>query len=168
MINLETDRLFLRVIKKENAGFILKLLNCPNWIEYIGDRDVYTLKDAEAFIEERMLANEKRDGCSLLLVSTKPNDEPIGLCGLLKRPFLDEPDLGFAILPSYARQGYTFEASKSVLQYANTIKKIEHVYEFTSAHNIASQRLLNKLGMRLKEKKWIEDYEEECWIYIQE
>ena len=35
---LETERLVLRRLTSEDAAFILRLLNEPSWLRFIGDR----------------------------------------------------------------------------------------------------------------------------------
>jgi RimJ/RimL family protein N-acetyltransferase len=45
---------------------------------------------------------------------------PIGICGLVKRNYLDDIDLGYALLPRYWGQGYAYEAAKAVLDYATS------------------------------------------------
>ena len=44
---LETDRLVLRQLQASDAAFILRLVNEPSWLRYIGDKGVRTLEDAE-------------------------------------------------------------------------------------------------------------------------
>jgi hypothetical protein len=47
---LETERLLIRQFTAEDASFILELLNDPAFIQNIGDRNVRTLEEAQAYI----------------------------------------------------------------------------------------------------------------------
>ena len=47
---LETERLIIRQFKLSDASFIMQLLNSPGWLEYIGDRNIRTIDDAEAYL----------------------------------------------------------------------------------------------------------------------
>ena len=166
-MELQTKRLILRKATIQDANFIFNLLNSPGWLEFIGDRNVRTLKDARLFIDTALEGSFKEFGYGLLLMEKKQDGQPVGLCGLLKRSFFDVPDLGFAVDPEFVRQGYTYEASKRVLAYANQALEIERVLAFTKEKNLASQKLLMKLNMTLVEKKFLAQYDEVCWIYSQ-
>lgn len=80
----------------------------------------------------------------------KESHTPIGLCGFLKRDYLDAEDIGFALLPEYERKGYTYEAASAVLNYGENQLGLTKVYAITSKDNIASQKLLKKLGLSFK------------------
>ncbi len=48
---VKTDRLAIRSLDKIDAAFILKLVNEPSFLEYIGDKGVQSILDAEAYIQ---------------------------------------------------------------------------------------------------------------------
>src|ERR1041384_1107267 len=100
MTVLETERLSLRHLTVDDAQFILKLLNEPSFLRYIGDKQVRNLKDAEAYILNGPVASYERHGFGLYLVELKESYTPIGMCGFLKRDELPDPDIGFAFLPA--------------------------------------------------------------------
>ena len=167
MMALETERLILEKATHEDAEFVFRLLNSPTWIEHIGDRNINDLNDAKAYIDSALINSYKKHGFGMLKMKLKKNGSPIGMCGLLQRTFLSEPDIGFAILPEFERQGFTYEAASAVLQHANEVLGETNIHAFTSLTNTASQELLLKLGLLFQEKKWIEEYSEECMIYSQ-
>lgn len=101
MIVLETERLILRYQKIEDAAFILELLNDPSWIQYIGDRGVRTIDDARDYILKGALDMYARLGFGFYLTELKEGGIPIGICGLVKRDFLEDVDIGFALLPRF-------------------------------------------------------------------
>ena len=99
----------------DDAPFILGLLNDPDFLRYIGDRGVRTLDDAAAYITNGPLASYARHGFGLYLVSLGDTGVPIGISGVLRRDTLPDPDIGFAFLPGFRRQGYALEAARAVL-----------------------------------------------------
>lgn len=143
----QTPRLTLELLKLDDAPFILELLNSPGWLQYIGDRGVKTLEDAEKYIVEGPLQDFEKLGHSLFKVVLKETGLPIGLCGLLKRDFLDHPDIGFAFLDEYAGKGHALEASQAVLDWAKELLDIDRVLAITLAENERSIGLLKKLGL---------------------
>ena len=99
MTALETDRLQIRRLTTDDAEFILRLLNEPSFLRYIGDRGVRTTDDARAYIVNGPIASYDRFGFGLCLVVDATTRAPLGICGLLKRDALEHPDIGFAFLP---------------------------------------------------------------------
>lgn len=145
---LETDRLTLRHLSAGDAEFVLDLLNQPSFIRYIGDKQVRTLDDARAYVLEGPVRSYETYGFGLNLVELKPAGTPIGICGVLKRDTLPDPDIGFAFLPDYWNQGYAFEAAAAVMKHARESLGLERVLAITTPDNDASARLLAKIGLR--------------------
>lgn len=149
----------------DDSVFIFKLLNSPKWIKNIGDRGVKSVKQAEEYIKERMLPQLERLGYGNFTVIRKSDDIKIGTCGLYDREGLEGLDIGFAFLPEYEGQGYAYEAAKKLMQTAITEFKISKIKGITLESNIASRRLLEKLGLVYKEMIRIADDSEELMLY---
>src|SRR5437762_5626654 len=98
-----------------DAPFMVVLLNDPAFLRYIGDKGVRAPEDAVRYIETGPLESYARFGFGLYLVEAKETGEPMGMCGLLKRDVLDHPDLGFAFLPAFRRQGVALESARAAL-----------------------------------------------------
>lgn len=145
---IETGRLVLAELADRDAPFILGLLNEPSFLRFIGDRGVRNLEDARRYIREGPVAGYRRHGHGLLRVGLKMTDTPIGICGVLKRDTLAEPDLGFSLLPAYWSAGYALEAASAVLSDARTRLGLGRVLAIVSPGNEPSFRLLAKLGFK--------------------
>lgn len=142
---LETDRLVLRRLSVEDAGFILELLNEPAWIRFIGDRGVRTLEDARAYIQKGPMEMYARCGFGLYLTELK-DGTPLGLCGLVKRDFLPDADLGFAFLSRFWGKGYAYEAASAVMTHAKATLGLQRIVAITTPDNESSIALLEKAG----------------------
>ena len=164
MTVIETSRLILSELKTEDAAFILKLYNDRDFISYIGDKGIRSIKDAEKFIENGPKQSYREHRHGLYLVQLK-DFTSIGICGLLKRANLDLPDIGFAILPDYRRVGFIYEASKAVIQDAKKRLLYDKIVAITSPNNNASINLLIKLGFRYKEIIKIESENKSTQLY---
>jgi RimJ/RimL family protein N-acetyltransferase len=147
---LETERLTLRRIREADAAFMLGLLNEPSFLQYIGDRGVRTEDDARAYIRNGPMASYDTFGFGLWLVRLKEDDTPIGICGLLKRETLPDVDVGFALRPAYWSAGYAMEAAAGVLTYGREALRLSRVAAIVQADNLASIRLLGKLGLQFE------------------
>ena len=162
-IIVETDRLFIQEANLKDAPFFYELLNSPNWLEYIGNRNIHSLQEAETYIRDNLIKSYDQNGFGLYKVSLKEKNTPIGICGLLKRTYLDHPDIGFATLPAFERQGLTFEAAKGVLHYAQNKLSHEKILAITTEHNQGSQALLQKVGLKSVDKIFL-DREEKLFL----
>jgi len=74
----ETERLILRPMSLEDREFIFELYNRPKFIQYIGDRHIKTVDDAENYIKNRFLPQIEKLGFGNYLVVTKDKNEKIG------------------------------------------------------------------------------------------
>jgi RimJ/RimL family protein N-acetyltransferase len=162
---LETERLILRKFTLEDSHFIIELLNTEGWIKYIGDRNVKTTQQARAYLENGPLKSYRNNGFGLALVQLKDNDTSIGMCGLIKRDYLDHPDIGFAFLPNYTGHGYALEIVKKTIDYAFTSLRKEKIMAIVVPENRSSIRLLEKVGFTYNNNFVTTDTNEELSLY---
>ena len=148
MLVTKSSRLRLRHIEIDDAGFILGLLNDPEFSRFVGDKNVRDLDTAQDYIRQGPVASYKNFGFGLYLVELIDSGEPIGICGLLKRNFLDHADLGFALMPAYCGHGYAFEAAQATIEFARNALGLKQIIAFSVPDNIRSTKLLDRLGMQ--------------------
>ena len=162
---LETGRLILSELTVNDAPFFYKLVNDPSWIEFIGDRDVKTLADAENYLSTKIIPSYKINGFGFYLVSSKNKNESIGISGLIDREGLENIDVGYAFLPEFRGKGYAYEATKSVLSYAKNTLQIKPVIAITNVDNIKSCQLLERLGLKFDKIIQLPDNPVKCKLY---
>ena len=165
MVQYETERLVFRPSNLEDKAFMLELLNTPKWLKYIGDRKVYTLDAAEAYILEKIMPQQKALGYSNYTVIRKSDQIKLGTCGIYNREGLDGVDIGFAFLPAFEGMGYAYEASARLLELAFTEFGLKQVSAITTKANIGSQKLLEKLGLQFVKFTSIPNDTEELMYY---
>lgn len=149
---LQTEHLLLREFEISDAKFIIELVNDPDWIKYIVDKNIHTEEAAVDYLKV-LRANYTELGFGFYCVVDKASGKAIGLCGLMKRPYLELVDLGFATLKEYRKKGLTFEVSKAMMNYAHTELNIEQLAAITNVNNYASRKLLMKLGFKFDSVK---------------
>ncbi|MBF2707869.1 GNAT family N-acetyltransferase [Flavobacterium soyangense] len=150
MKTFETERLILKPTSKEDAGLILQLFNTPKFLEYIGNRELYTLKDAEEYIKTKILPQIERLGFGNYTIIRKYDSEKIGSCGLYDREGVKGIDIGFALLPLFEKQGYAYESVLKLKEMAFNDFKLNQISGITSEQNKASQDLLMKIGLEFE------------------
>jgi [ribosomal protein S5]-alanine N-acetyltransferase len=145
--SFETERLLLQPSSLAYAPFVFELLNTPKWLANIGDRNVHSVADAEQYIEVKMLPQFERLGFGNYFVFRKADGVIMGSCGLYDRDGLEGVDIGFAFLPQYEGQGYGYECASKIMEVGVKDFGIKKISAITIPENIASQKLIEKLGL---------------------
>ena len=155
----QTDMLQLYPLTVQDAAFIFEMVNKPEWIKFIGQRNVNTLEDANSYVQKILDSSN----ISYKVIRLKETLTPVGIITLIKRDYLDAHDIGFAMLPIYAGHGYAYEAAKQVLDTELLSGRHNKIAAITVSSNDRSIKLLEKLGLRFE--KQIEDGGEELLVF---
>ncbi len=142
-----------------DEDFMYELVNTPDWIRFIGDRNVKTKADAELYLQ-RIIHNPN---VNYWVVRTQSQLMPIGIVSFVKRDYLDFFDVGFAFLPNHTKQGFAHEATTAFLQNLAKENAIQMILATTVKENANSIGLLKKLGFHFGQQ--IEIDGEELLIY---
>jgi RimJ/RimL family protein N-acetyltransferase len=165
LIILETERLALSQLAIADAPFILELMNEPGFIEFVADRGLRSEADAADFLSEKILPNYERFGFGFYRVTLRQSKIAIGICGLVKRETLDDPDIGFAILERFCGKGYAYEAAVAVMEYGRDALGLTHICGVTAPLNRISQHLLQKLGLKFQRRFHLPGYGTESLLF---
>jgi ribosomal-protein-alanine N-acetyltransferase len=145
---LRTRRLSLREFSLEDDAFILELLNEPGFLRFIGDKGVRTLDGAREYLQKGPMDSYRRNGFGLYAVCVNEGGPPVGMCGLVKREGLSDPDIGFAFLERHWRRGYAVESAAAVLDRATRVLQLPRIVAITSPDNWGSIRVLETIGLK--------------------
>ena len=140
--SFNTKRLILDSLTAEDYEFIIALLNSKGWIEFIGDRNVHSKEEAVAYIHKIL----NSQNISYWVVRLKDDKTPVGIISFLKRDYLENFDLGFALLPEFTGKGYAYEAAKEILSFVSANQENNPILATTLPGNTTSIKLLVKLG----------------------
>lgn len=144
---IETKRLVLKKVNTSDSAFFLKLLNSPKWVEYIGDKGVNNLEDSSNYILNSLTSSYDKLGYGLYKMCLKEDNLSIGICGFIKREYLQKADIGFAVLPKYEGLGYTTEAALATIEFGKNQLGFDEILAITNEENTSSQKLLLKIGL---------------------
>ena len=106
------------------------------------------LAGARTYIEEGPLASYAGYGYGLWRACQRDGGRPVGLCGLVKRDGLKDPDIGYAFLASVWGRGYASEAARACLDHARRALRLGRIVAITTPGNNASQAVLKKIGLK--------------------
>ena len=162
---LETERLILRRFTADDADLMLAVWNDPDFVRYVGDRGVRTLDQARGTLKSGAMAMYSNHGYGPYCVTTRDSRKRIGVCGLFKRDNLEDPDIGFGMLPGHRRGGLAHEAAVAVLDEARTALGFTRVTAIVSPQNGASIALIEKLGLAFERPIRMPGDEEDVSLY---
>lgn len=162
---LETQRLRLRTFNLGDTKFIIDLLNSPGWLQFIGDRNVKTEEQALTYLQNGPLKSYEQNGFGLSMVEKKEDATPVGMCGIIKRDNLDNPDIGFAFLPEFNGKGYGYEIASATLAYAKDQLNLPVISAIVMAENTRSIKLLEKIGLKFIKHFTFPNGTEELLLY---
>jgi ribosomal-protein-alanine N-acetyltransferase len=153
------DRICIRQLTLSDHKFIHTLLNSEGWLSYIGSRNVNTLQDAQNYLEENILKHYRLHSYGMFGVVHKHTKKIIGMCGLILRDQSDYPEIGYAILPKYSGNGYTFEGVHLILEYAKVKLKLQQIFASVHPDNAPSIHILNKIGFKALDRIDVHSFE---------
>jgi len=146
---LETERLILRALRLEDAGFILQEWGSPLVTFYMRDEEpLQTLEEAEAWMRS-LQTPEKTPDFRWWGIELKARGRLIGTCGYC---YWDtrhhHAEIGYDLWPEYWAQGFMPEALRRLLQHGFQVLDLHRIQATTHTENRRSQRVLEKLGFR--------------------
>ena len=166
-MELKSERLILSEFTKNDASFFYQLVNEPAWKQYIGDKNVHTILDAEKYLENNIIPSYQKFGFGFYVVTLKEDNTSIGMCGLIKRDWMDYVEIGFAFLAQYRGKGYAIESSIATKKYAKEKLAISQIAAITDIDNEKSGNLLNRLGLEFDRLISYPGENKKCKLYLE-
>ncbi len=137
----------MRPHEMSDAAFMMYLNSDPEVVRYTGDSPFKDIQEAEV-IMERLRKQFQFDRTGRFIVELKETGEPIGWCGLRWFPEVVMHDLGYRFLKNAWGKGYATETSIACLSYGKNDLKLKRVFAKAMRENLASIRVLEKLGFK--------------------
>lgn len=161
-MHAETDRIFVDQLKDTDSDFILQLLNTAGWKQFIGDRNVNTNAEAQAYIAKIKNTSD----ITYWVVFNQADKSPMGIITYIKRDHLEHHDLGFAFLPEFMGKGYAMEACRYILNMLNSTSSAKTLLAIVKSSNRSSIRLLEKLGFLPDENTQVDEPDLKVYILL--
>ncbi len=142
-MRLSTDRLIIRSFTRDDIRDYAAIVGDPRVTRYLSNSVPHTLEESSAYIE-KILNDEKESGVVRYAVTLKESSELIGFCGF--KQIGESVDFGWRYGFSHWGRGYGTEAAIAVLEYGIKVLKLTNIFSVAMAENIASVKIIQKLG----------------------
>lgn len=155
MIVSKSERLILRTFEEDDIDDVMEFWGNPEVMKYcpgsIFKREII-LKALQKYAD---LQKEREH--SVYAVELKETGVVIGGCGFNPTENLDVIELIYHFSEANWGKGYAAEAGNAALSYIGENRKFRRVIASVLPENIASEKILKKLGFGFIEMKWFED-----------
>ncbi|MBD2077293.1 GNAT family N-acetyltransferase [Phormidium sp. FACHB-592] len=144
---LETERLWLRQATQEDAEAIFSIFSDPNVTRFY-DLDTFTHIDEAVGVVERRAKGFATGRGVRWGIAHKPSNDLIGSCGFTWDKEANAAEVGYELASPFWRQGIMSESLRAILNYGFEVKGVQFVTAKIMVDNLASRRLLEKLGFQ--------------------
>ncbi|MFK0163053.1 GNAT family N-acetyltransferase [Rhizobium sp. NPDC090279] len=147
-IILETPRLILTMWGKGDAEVIRQLHSTIDMTRYLSGAAPWTLEKAEERLKS-WFGEQARDGTTKYKILRREDGRFIGRAGFsrFQESGRGEFELGYSIEKSAWGNGYATEIAGALADWFFKRGFANHFIAFTHPENVASQRVLRKIGM---------------------
>ncbi len=149
---IETPRLLIREITKEDTLGMYQLDSNPEVHRYLGNNTITSVIEAEKVIDY-IQEQYKKYGLGRWAVIHKSTNNFLGWCGLKFNPttlndVTDYYDLGYRFRMEFWGNGFAFESAQACVTYGFEKLKLPAIYAAAHQGNIASNQILKKIGFQ--------------------
>jgi RimJ/RimL family protein N-acetyltransferase len=158
---IETARLRLRRYTLDDLDAVSAMFRDPDVMRYLGTGEAITKEASKPHLINLIERywEEHRFGRWALI--HKDRGELIGHCGF--RMLKEKAELVYLLAKPYWGMGLATEAAKACLRYAFEELQLEQIIAATRGENVASRRVLERIGMTLEDDLGL--YDVDCVYY---
>jgi ribosomal-protein-alanine N-acetyltransferase len=156
-MELVTERLILREFRHEDWPEVLAYQVDPRYLRYY-DWSGRTPEEVQAFVRMFLEQQQERPRCKFqLAVTLRSTGQLIGTCGIrLEAADAHEGDVGYELSHEHWGRGYATEAAQAIMRFGFEELRLHRIWSWCAADNVASARVLVKVGVRLEGRLWLE------------
>jgi RimJ/RimL family protein N-acetyltransferase len=156
-IRLETERLVLRPPRLADASGAAEYLTDPEVMRFLGGETVPRADVPE--VVQKWLDRWEQNGLGHFVLERREDGRFLGRVGLVvwdtrtwRHTTLAEggghaqPELGWTLVRAHWGHGYATEAARAVRDWARRERRVDRLISLIAPHNLASQRVAQRLG----------------------
>lgn len=152
----ETQRLQCRQLIPEDPSSLVEVYGDAEAMRYVGDGSPLTEAEGKAWLKVTG-NNYDKYGYGMFALLERATSRIVGFIGLVHPGGQREAEVKYAFLRTHWGQGLATEAVAALLEYGEHSHGLTHVIATVAPENLASQRVLTKVGMSKAELRDDED-----------
>lgn len=162
-----TERLVIRRFMYNDIPDVLGFVSQPSVAKITSGRIQATAEGVRKYIDlQNSYQPFASDEVFELAIERKADGKVIGLLGLICQDYA-QGEMGWALGVEYRGQGYATEAARALIDYGFHSLGLHRMHADTGTDNLASCRVMERLGMRregllrgavYEEGKWVDRY----------
>jgi len=152
----ETQRLLVRQITTDDLEAMYLVYSDPIAMQYVENGNPITRDECQKWVGVT-LSNYTSRGYGMSAVTLKTDNSIIGFCGLVHPSGQSTPEIKYALLQAFWKQGYATETVSAMLKYGIEVHGLSRIIATIHSRNTASERVLRKVGMYHSESLANED-----------
>lgn len=158
ILPIETERLILRSYRETDLDALAELLSNPDVMQYLFEGPMGRDEVAKTLRHRIPMQRIEKEGDRLALgVTRRESDALIGTVNLtLRSKDHRQGEVGYVFHPRHQGKGFATEAIRAIISAGFEEIGMHRVYGRCDARNIASAKLMERLGMR-REAHFIEN-----------
>ena len=159
-----TERLVIRRYTHDDIPDVLGFASQPSVASVTSRRIPATEEGVRSYIDlQNSYQPFEKTKVFELAVERKGDGKVIGLLGLIRGDHR-QGEIGWALGVEYRGQGYATEAARALVDYGFTSLGLHRIHADTNSDNLASWRIMERLGMRREALLRGSVYEEGKWL----
>lgn len=144
---LETARLQLRKLRREDAADVFAYASDPEVTKYLMWSPHRTIEDSRAFIATALLQYNRKLVGPWAIVH-RQDRKVIGTCDFISwHPEHGRAEIGYALSRVYWNRGLMTEAVREIIAYGFRVKRLNRIQALCEIPNLGSARVMEKAGM---------------------
>jgi ribosomal-protein-alanine N-acetyltransferase len=147
VLDLETPRLHFRRFTLDDLQALAGLRSDPDVMKHVGSRRPESIEEVQVVLN-RVIAHWEQHGFAPFALIDTASGKLAGWCGLKYLEDTGEVEIAYGFAKAYWGNGLASEAAAAVMQYGFDQLRLDRIVAVVWPENIASVRVLEKLGMR--------------------
>jgi RimJ/RimL family protein N-acetyltransferase len=168
---MHTERLLLRPFEEGDLQALHTMQSDEEVVRYLyqGVRSLDEVRTSLARKMNSVSIKGEGDGVTAAVILRDTGELVADISVWLLSEGHEQGELGFVVHPAHQRKGYATEASRRMLAFAFTTMRVHRVIGRLEARNVASARVMEKLGMRREahfiENEWVKGEWQSEFVY---
>lgn len=156
MPSIETERLRLRMIGRDDLDDLARLFADREVVKYVGNGQPASRKDAEKAIDS-MTARWQKDGFGRWIAADKFTGRFLGFGGL--RSLFGTPEVVYHLEKQNWGKGLATELARAALRFGFQERGFTRIVAIAKPPNVASIHVMEKLGMKFERETRYYDFD---------